>query len=510
MAPSRSRKAQSAFVPGPIGGWNARDPVSAMAPTDAVQMVNWFPDTDLCKVRNGYSSWATAIDDPVESLLEYAGIDGSELFAAAGENIFNVSSSGDVGTADVDSLSNARWQATMHSTSGGQFLFAVNGEDEPLTYDGTSWDTPTFTGSGFTSTAMVDVTTYQERIWMVEKDTLDAWYLGPQAISGAAAKFPLGAVARRGGYLVGISTWSRDAGSGPSEYIIFVTSEGEVIEYAGIDPTDPTDFHLTGVYRIGRPVGNYRCVTRVGSDTLITCEDGVYPLSKLLITGQTRQDVAISDKIRGAFQAAAAVGRSFFGWQGCLYPRGRYLLFNVPTVSGATSDQYVMNTITGAWCRFTAQNAFCWATFNGNLYFGGDGAVYKADSGYDDNGGEILGILQPAYNYYGNPTVNKLFTLVRPIFISVGDIRPAMVMCTDFSDLQPTSVPSYSGTGGSPWDTSPWNTTPWEPQTRTLTAWQSVTGMGFAGSLKIKTSSKNFGVALSSYQVSYLPAGNLM
>ena len=36
----QQRKAVTASIPSPIGGWNARDSLGAMPPTDAVQMVN--------------------------------------------------------------------------------------------------------------------------------------------------------------------------------------------------------------------------------------------------------------------------------------------------------------------------------------------------------------------------------------------------------------------------------------------------------------------------------------
>ena len=30
-------------IPAPVGGWNARDSLDAMPPTDAIKLVNWIP-----------------------------------------------------------------------------------------------------------------------------------------------------------------------------------------------------------------------------------------------------------------------------------------------------------------------------------------------------------------------------------------------------------------------------------------------------------------------------------
>lgn len=40
---------------------------------------------------------------------------------------------------------------------------------------------------------------YKNRLFFVEKDSLNAWYLPVDSIGGAAEKFPLGGVFTRGG-----------------------------------------------------------------------------------------------------------------------------------------------------------------------------------------------------------------------------------------------------------------------------------------------------------------------
>ena len=52
---AQQRKAVTASIPSPIGGWNARDSLGAMAATDAVQMVNWYPTPSDILLRRGYT-----------------------------------------------------------------------------------------------------------------------------------------------------------------------------------------------------------------------------------------------------------------------------------------------------------------------------------------------------------------------------------------------------------------------------------------------------------------------
>lgn len=59
MAIAQKRNATTTSVPSPIGGWNARDSLANMSPTDAVQLVNWFPTPTDVTLRKGYTRAST-------------------------------------------------------------------------------------------------------------------------------------------------------------------------------------------------------------------------------------------------------------------------------------------------------------------------------------------------------------------------------------------------------------------------------------------------------------------
>lgn len=501
---NRGNKAGTASIPAPVGGLNARDAIANMPETDALTLDNWFPQPNSVSVRNGYSNWVTGLPGWVETLMHYNGPSSKELFAASVSGVYDVTLTGAVGAAVVSGLSNARFQYVNFTTSGGNFLTAVNGVDAPLLYNGSTWTNPTITG--VTASTFVHVNSFKNRLWYVERASTRIWYLPLNSIQGAATVLDLGPIFQLGGYLNCMVSWTIDNSAGVDDYAAFISSEGEVALYRGTDPTYASTWALTGTFRIGRPVGR-RCYQKYGQDVILITADGVFPISQAL-TSMEQEQAAISYKITNLINNDVQAYSSNFGWQPILYPIGNKLIVNVPQVENTTQYQYVMNTITNAWCRFTGWNAACWEIFNDSIYFGGSTVVCLADSGSNDNGANINAIGKPAFSYFGSHE-QKIFTLCRPIFTTNGSLTAALALCVDFNDLQPVNVPVYSGGSGATWDISPWDTTPWGGANNTVTQWQTVTGVGFSASLKVQVYAKNISVVWASTDYVYESGGAL-
>ncbi len=260
-------------IPAPVGGLNDRDSLVEMSPSDAVVLENWFPYPAQVGVRKGSTNWSTGYPSTVETVVDYAPPSGAvTLFAAAGNSIYNATAQGVVGAAVVTGLSNARWQDVAITTPGGSFLYLFNGVDKPQLYNGTTWtavdgaSTPAITG--VTTTLLVHGTLFKNRIFMVEINSLRAWYLPVNSIGGAANQLDLGSVFRKGGYLVAIYPWTIDAGDGADDHLVFISSNGECAVYSGTDPSTAATWQLVGVYTIGRPIGR-RCCRKYAGDLLI-------------------------------------------------------------------------------------------------------------------------------------------------------------------------------------------------------------------------------------------------
>ena len=57
--------------PAPVKGWNARDPIGAMKPDEAIMLDNWFPSATDVMQRKGREDHVTGISGQVESLMAY-------------------------------------------------------------------------------------------------------------------------------------------------------------------------------------------------------------------------------------------------------------------------------------------------------------------------------------------------------------------------------------------------------------------------------------------------------
>lgn len=480
----RRRKSQRfiskpSSIPAPVGGWNARDSIADMPKTDAVTMENWWPITSDVMVRKGETSFATGLGSQVNSLLLYNSATASKMFAAAGTSIFNVSAGGAVGAADVTGTATSKYQSVNITTAGGSFLLAVSGAEKLRGYNGTTWwldGDGTHDITGVDTATIVNINLFKNRIWLIQQSSLNVWYLPINSIAGAATAFPLNSIARLGGHLVAMGTWTLDAGYGVDDYAVFLTSEGEVIVYQLTDPTVPTGLALIGVWQVGAPIGN-RCFLKFSGDLLLINFDGVLPLSKALLSSRIDPRVAFTDKIKNAMSTATQIYGSNFGWQLEYFPKVNMLVLNVP-VNVGTQQQYVMNTITGSWANFTNWAANCFALFNDDLYFGANGVVCKAWDTFADNASAITGSALQAFSYYGTHGQTKRWTLMRPILQANGPVTATINLNVDFNTAIPNSALSMSAFSAAAWDSATWDISLWGGDLSVIQNWQGVNAIG--------------------------------
>lgn len=561
------QRSRPATLPAPTGGWNSRDALGAMAPTDAIYLTNWRPGTSDVFLRTGYTNFATGMTGQVETLMSYAGGTTDKFFAVVGTSIYDVTAGGAVGAAVVTGLSNARWQYTNISTAGGNFLIAFNGVDPGLRFNGTTWvsitlttgktissltgngttstvttstnhglrtgntvtvtgasvagfnvagvsitvtgattftylstGTPSATGASYTvgegisvdPTTIIGVVLFKNRLWLTPTTTLTPYYLGTNSIAGTASQFPLQSIARLGGYIQAIGTWTMDAGYGMDDMLVFASNKGEVIVYNGLDPATASTWQLSGVWHIGAPVGR-RCFLKFAGDLLIIGQDGLYALSVALQTSQVDPSKALSNMIMQAVTDAVTTYGSSFGWQMVYHAKENTLILNVPIAVGS-QQQYVMNTITNRWCNFNGWAANCWEIFENESYFGGNGIVGHAFNGTSDAGTVITADGKQAFNDFGTPGYQKRITMMRPTLSSNGNPGVLASVNVDFDDTAPTSPVTYNPGASGTWDTAVWDTSLWGGGNSIQRQWQGVTGIGYCFAPRIKVVSSGIDV----------------
>lgn len=472
-------------MPAPVGGWDASTPLANMKPEYAVQLDNWDPQPGWVQLRRGFGEHATGVGaGPVNSLMAYHGVTTGDdaLFAASATDIYDVTASGAVGAAVVSSLTSGKFQHVNFATSGGHFLLVVNGLDDMRAFNGSSWSTPVVTD--VSSSDFVTLAVHKRRLWAVLNESTKAAYLSVDSIAGAATEFELGSIFSKGGYLVAIGSWTVDSGVGIDDMAVFVSSKGQVAIYQGTNPGDANEWSLIGVFDLGAPIGR-RCMLKTGGDLGLITIDGVIPLSQAIALDRGAVNrVTITARIQSAMNNAARDWGTLFGWQLLGYPRGTKAILNVPTAEGISAEQYVMNTLTGAWCRYTGIHAMCWEVFQDRLFFGGvGGKVYEGDMGALDDENPIAAEMVTAFSYYGSPGRLKQWTMIQPLIVSDGRVTPSLSMDTDFK-VEPVTTPvSEIVTSGAQWDEAVWDEDEWAGAEVVVNDWASLAAIGQAGAI---------------------------
>jgi len=477
----------------PVGGWNAIDPLSNMKPSEAVVLDNWFPKPGYCEIRGGSASHATGMTGIGKTLAVYNALNGTnKMFCATASGVYNVTAAGAVG-ASVAARTNGKHQHLQFGDGTNNYLIMVNGVDKPLYYDGTNWiavdaaSSPALTG--ITTTNLIGVAMFKGRLMFIAKNSLSFWYLAAGAAGGALTEFNLSGVAQMGGYLVAAETWTVDSGNGPDDRMVFITSNGEVIVYQGTNPSAAATWALVGTYQLGEPLGR-QCTIKIGSDVVILSKNGAYPLTTILTATGLDFSKAVTYKIQSAFNEAALNYGANFGWKAISYPGQSAVLINIPVAEDGTHYQYVLNTITNAWCRFIGWDAEDFGLLNGDLYYCQGTKVIKAWTGVSDQGGNVEAYAKTAFSYFSNRGQLKDFKMFRPVLAVNGTLSFLIDIDVDFEDSEIYGVASYSVTSSGSWDASNWDNAYWATGLQIIKNWNSPAtypGYAAAGKLKIAT-----------------------
>lgn len=379
----------------------------------------------------------------------------------------------------VSSLTSAELIWTNFQTSGGNYLYWVNGADSARHYNGSAWATPSITGA--TSSTFSYTFPHKARLFFIKKDTTTVHYLPVDAVSGAVGTLDVGGELTLGGTLIAGAAVTHDSGEGLDDYCCFVSSEGEVVVYSGTDPSDGDLWIKKGTFRIGRPIGA-RCLLKIGGDIAVLTQDGMVSLARsILLDRAAAEKGAFSNKISEAFADQYALTGSVFGWQIVTWPTKHMAIVNVPITDGETYYQYVMNVLTGAWCRFKGINSQCWVNSGDDLFFGStDGRVmeYGTSSADDNTPVDALGI--GAFSHMGSPGFIKHTKAAQMFTRTNGSFNLGVNMAADFNlvETAPASR-AFSEQSGALWDDALWDSAVWAQSDAARASWLGVSKSGY-------------------------------
>jgi hypothetical protein len=503
VAGQARQQMQTQTFPAPTRGWITNENLMLATPGGAARLENWFPTQRGIRLRGGTVRRATIGTGPVVSLFSYQAGSIRRLFATSATQLFDVTSvaSPTVPPAATISGLTSGYFSTTHMTNanGDVFLYAVNGTDEPRTFNGTTWQamngssTPTLTGAA----GLSSVWKHRRRLFFTQSGTMTAWYLAINAIGGALQMLPLAGVFQRGGSLLFGGTWSIDAGDGIDDKCVFVTTEGEVAVFQGGDPSSINDWQIVGRYDISKPLGKNGFLS-VGGDLLIETVDGIVPISTAINKDAAALSLsAVSVAIEPEWRREVSA-RNSLPWEIEKWNAGSMMIVALPATVGQEKACFIANLQTGAWAKFINWDARCLAIFNEGAYFGtSDGKIMQAEIGGTDDGVPIVHTAVMSFDHLGSPGFEKQVHMGRTRFLASQAFDARLSVSTDY-EIQLPARPNTGAVATVPglWDVGLWDVAVWDDQSgiKSVTAkWSSIglTGAAIAPQVQVTTDGPN-------------------
>jgi hypothetical protein len=523
--------ARTVSVPAPVGV-NLVDTAGTLPAGDALALVNMLRAEYGLRTASGWREWVTGINSggEVRSIFPFSGSVAAEdrLFAAAGDGIYDCTGSSAAPTRvyafpDTDATSgygNARGFTTV---AGGHYLLVWDERNGFLHYNetGDTWTLPA-QGAGAGEIDGVDPrdlvfgTVHKHRVWAVQRDTSNAWYLPVDSIAGTAARFPFGPQFRHGGTLVGLWSWTTDGGAGIDDRLIALSSSGDVVIYQGTDPANASTWEIVGVYYVGPVPSGRRMVLEVGGELLILSTLGLIPLTNLL-RGAVLSDLDAYASRKIAPKLGRLLSeRTGLGWSMVVHPEDRALLVLTPEVPGSDREQWMMTLGARGWSQRTGVPMACAESWHGKLYFGtADGRV--CINGGDVDGTTLAGVAGTAIDSWilsgytdAGAAQWKTLLMARPRFITDGTAPQWSIYGrTNYDQSAPGAVSYVPQTGTVLiWGSGIWGSSVWGSGSGTAGEWRGISGMGssVAYALRLNTVART---TLTSVDVMFRPGGAL-
>lgn len=457
-----------------VGGWNARDPVAAMQPTDAVAMVNWFPRQADVITRLGYASACDlGTGAEVKSLFEYDFGQKQTLIAASAGGLYE--SGTDTPVTLATGYTDDHWSGDILSGH----LFLANGVDTMQVYDGTTVANATFTGSGLDLTKLNFLKTFKSRVFAVEKNSQKMWYGGNTSITGTLTAFNFANVGGFRGNLMILAQISRDGNSGRAALFVAIFESGDCAVYDGSDPGDASNWGIVGRFKIGRPLSRF-AVHETESEVYVLTDRGYEGISRSMPKGSeaTRQDLRSAKISLAVSDAIRAVGRNDL-WRCIVSPRDEMFIVNVPSAgASAAPEQHVQNVNTKAWTKFNQLDMQSFAMMGGKLHFGTSGGIVMVYGDVmTDNGNAIVCDLQTAWNGLRDAARKKLVTHICPYFYSLYVPEVSLAVGKNFTDPGVGLTSQYSAAlpPEAIWDEAEWDAAVWGAEARAFQTWRKRT-----------------------------------
>lgn len=516
MLRGQTQQTVPAWFPAPTGGLNRTDSIGNLPLTDAYILTNLVTNTQGCGVRAGFTNHAIniggSITTEVKTVAAFNDVDRdatlgrSRMFAFTDQGIYDVTDPANnpilmpiydgLGGATVLSTGwsvkggDAGWVKALNFTTaavsnGKHYLLACDIINGYHVYDpdggganvgrwykvkeGNSGQTI----EGINPSNLAHVMSWKGRLIFTEKSSSRAWYLTPGTITGTGASKPvaidMGSRFVFGGFLKGCFSWTYDGGAGIDDFLVAISSAGDVVVWQGISPSD-TSFQIKGVWYVGDVPFGRRIADDFGGDLLIYGSLGVIPISALVQGGRESEEKYITYKIQDLVRKYFRLFGGRWGWNLSMIPAfGGYVL-TLPPVEENVYEGLYFSTTTQSWSQITGVPAIDWCEFKGKQYFSTwDGRICLLGGAIDTtqvsanvfSEDPIQWQMLTAFSPADTPANWKAVQLIRPVFLTEQLPTYTVAARYDFDIRIPDPVDPPPVTVGARWDIARWDIDQW-------------------------------------------------
>lgn len=500
-------QSQGYSMPSPVAGLNLSDPIDQMESQYALALENVVPNGLNCALRKGHTflNGINSTASTVNTLCGMANADSTYQVLAAvnpSNNLYRVTSGA------MSSIGGPYTSAVFNTDTFGYRTFLCNGLDDVQVVDTGAASASTF--SGVTLANLINVSSYKERVYFVEKNTLKIWYGNTQAIGGSAlSSYDFQFIMKFGGYLVSAGSFSNNYADSTQDLFYALSSEGEIVFYTGSSPADvTTPWGIVKRAKIGRPLG-YRAFVAVENDIWIVTDQGIVPITALFSSDPSTALETVGQKIN-PFIAQYAVAIPFSHlWSGTYFSKERKVYITVPITSDSTV-LLVFSLVGQAWTMYTlCQDKIALKVMSvaGQVFYGGlSGNVYTGETGYSDyinasttNPTRFFG--RGAFSFFGQRGLWKAYRDIRPLIKTARTANLGLGIDTDFRQTSTVSTISPGLSIYTPWG-SPWGS-PWSTGTDYIYDRHAVKGQGYSAAIKFGGVMNNVPLEINGFDVRY-------
>lgn len=382
-------------IPAPMGGINAQDSLMDLPAGDCVAAINLIPTTYGMDVRKGSVEHARGFvplhgATEVRSIIPYTGSVSAadRLFCATADGIYDISTSGTsftnvfAWTYPYSTPKTGDCTFVIHDGVAGKFLLLCDEVYGYHTYQENAtpaspgtWIAVPYGPTGIDGTAnpqaFRQVTVWKQRVWFVDSTGGLAWYLDVGEIYGTPVSFSFGNKFPKGGVLKSLHSFTHDGGNGPDDYLVALSTAGDVAIYKGTDPA--SDFECVGIWDIGDLPEGRKLAASSGGDLYVLCGLGLISIAQLLRGADPGVTPAyITGKVTNLLRPLLQQRKTRRGWSVTPIPHEGILIITVPEIAGDTGEpiQLVMNLSTRAWTVLNGIQMRCVGVWHGAMYMG--------------------------------------------------------------------------------------------------------------------------------------------